>query len=311
MRAIITFFLSTASVLAFSAQTVSVNVNIDGLPFRVVSTPSGINCPDSCEAKFHQNDTVVLTAVPDFFMEKPDLFYVAWDGSCNDPSATCTINEQGNFSVSAEIPIGVIASLLRYPSPVLDPTHPDWPIPRYDENGYGYGVVDNLTGIQWMQDANCMQTHYSWLDNGWDGIDEPADGLVDRPTAEEFIAGINSGMYNACITNDPDYYQDACIDQGGVWAFPTKDELESLVDERFGPPRISNSIGDGQATDGDPFFNLSNDHYWSSTEYVREQPSDPNSVWVVSVGEGTVGQAGIFTGDGFHPIWLVCRPPAN
>jgi hypothetical protein len=323
MRAIITFFLSTASVLAFSAQTVSVEVFSSGShPFRVVSTPSGINCPDdSCEAKFRQNTTIVLTAVPDLPFEDPSLFFVEWGGDCSDISPTCTISEQGNFSVTAKIPLAYIQNAYS-PSRVLQPGDPDWPVPRYydqysDDFGYDSGFIDDfLTGIRWMEDANCMQTHYPELDTGAysqgpgdpnEYVDYPGDGAVDWPNALSFMDGVNSGNYNACT---PDFY-DECINQGGVWALPTKDELESLVDERFVSPMISNGVSDAQATEGDPFLNVSSAAYWSSTPHVVDPALDLNEVWVVSVDDGSVEQTGTDVGAGFHPVWLVCKQPAN
>ena len=123
-----------------------------------------------------------------------------------------------------------------------------------------------------------------------------------------FIDGVNSGTYDACT---PDFY-DECINQGGVWTLPTKDELESLVDERFVSPMISNSVSDAQATQGDPFLNVSSAAYWSSTPHVAVDPAlDPNRVWVVSVDDGSLIQTGTGVEAGFHPVWLVCKQPAN
>jgi hypothetical protein len=190
-------------------------------------------------------------------------------------------------------------------------------VPRYyqyeDYPEYnGLIVADQLTGLHWMRDANCMQSHYPWIDSGEYGqvnpgdpneyIDYPGDGAVDWPSAINFVAGINSGNYPGCA---PLY--DACVESGGLWSLPNKDELESLVDERFPPPRVSNAVGDMQTSEGDPFLNIYDGYYWSMTEYVTDPPPDPNAVWVVSVSEGSVKSASTGMGDNFHSIWLVCR----
>jgi hypothetical protein len=320
MRTIAAIFLLLGTALAHSAQNVSLEVIIDQLPFRVVSTPGGIDCPGNCDATFHQTDTVVLTATIELSLGE-SFFYVEWGGDCHDSSPTCTITEQGRYSITAQLPEQALQSIF-HASTVLVPGDPDWPVPRYydqyaDDFGYADGIVDDfLTGLRWMRDANCMQAHYPELDTGAysqvpgdpnEYVDYPGDGAVDWPDALSFMDSVNSGVYDACT---PDLY-DECINQGGVWTLPTKDELESLVDERFVSPMISNGVSDAQATEGDPFLNVSSAAYWSSTPHVVDPALDLNEVWVVSVDDGSVEHTGTDVGAGFHPVWLVCKQPVN
>jgi len=117
-----------------------------------------------------------------------------------------------------------------------------WPSPRFANNGDGT-VTDNLTGLIWLQNANCMGTNYPEFDN--DNI--AGDGLVTWQHSLDFIAGINDGTYSAC---------------GGVspltdWRLPNIRELHSLVDYGNAYPAISSDH---------PFDNFQFDsHYWSST----------------------------------------------
>jgi hypothetical protein len=116
-----------------------------------------------------------------------------------------------------------------------------WPSPRFTDNGDGT-VTDNLTGLMWLQDANCINTQYPNFDN--DGT--VGDGKVTWQHALDFVAGINSGAYPNCGAGYTD------------WRLPNIIELESLINA--GEIDVSAWLN----TQG--FINVAgDDDYWSST----------------------------------------------
>jgi len=62
-----------------------------------------------------------------------------------------------------------------------------WPSPRFMDNGDGT-ITDNLTGLMWLQDANCIATEYP----GFDTSGTFGDGAVSWPIALDFVADINN-----------------------------------------------------------------------------------------------------------------------
>ena len=115
----------------------------------------------------------------------------------------------------------------------------DWPTPRFTDNGNNT-LTDNLTGLIWLKDANCLATTYSGVD---------PDGRVTWQEALNFVAGINSGIYSACGAG----YDD--------WRLPNRKELYSLIDFSQSNPALP---------PGYPFINVataSPGSYWSSTTY--------------------------------------------
>lgn len=113
-----------------------------------------------------------------------------------------------------------------------------WPSPRFFDNGDGT-ITDNLTGLIWLKDANCMATHYPAFDT--DGT--AGDGRVTWQHALDFVTGINRGTYQDCSAG----YSD--------WRLPNIIELESLSNSEYG------DISDWLESQG--FKNV--DSYWSST----------------------------------------------
>ena len=53
----------------------------------------------------------------------------------------------------------------------------------------------------------------------------------------------------------------------GDWRLPTKSEWEAFFDTNYSYPALSNTAGDGQLTDGNPFILNSYDHplFWTQT----------------------------------------------
>ena len=127
-----------------------------------------------------------------------------------------------------------------------------WPNPRFTDNGDGT-VTDNLTGLMWLKDANCMATSYPEFDN--DGV--AGDGEVTWQHSLDFVAGINDGSYTYCGGNQP--YTD--------WRLPNIKELLSLIHYGFYDPALPCTAGPCQWQEGDPFINVppSSSPYWSST----------------------------------------------
>lgn len=136
------------------------------------------------------------------------------------------------------------------------------PIPRFTDKGDGT-IKDNLTGLIWLKNANCIGTRYPSFDNE----ETPGDGMVSWHQALTFVAGINNGTYD-------------CGDTSGKrrthrtdWRLPNIRELFSLVDFAFWDPVISNAVGNARCTPIDCAFsnfpgNPSspwNPFYWSST----------------------------------------------
>ncbi len=142
-----------------------------------------------------------------------------------------------------------------------------WPIPRFTDNGDGT-VTDNLTGLIWLKDANCIATNYPGYDN--DGT--AGDGRVTWQHALDFVAGINDGTYPACGAGNTD------------WRLPNSNELASLVDKRYYNPTLPNTAGTGQWSAGDPFDFVQSYVYWSGTSYA----GDPYGAWLVVMFDGGV-----------------------
>jgi hypothetical protein len=112
-----------------------------------------------------------------------------------------------------------------------------WPTPRFKNNSDG-SVTDNLSGLVWLQDANCIASHYPGIS---------ADGLVDWSSGLVFVAGINDGTYGQCGAGKTD------------WRLPNRKEMLSLIDFSHYSPALPT---------GHPFLNVglaSPGEYWTAT----------------------------------------------
>lgn len=118
----------------------------------------------------------------------------------------------------------------------------DWPNPRFTDNNDGT-VTDNLTGLIWLLDADPF-------------------GVL---TWTEALAACNSLAADGIILDDGSV--------AGDWRLPNVRELHSLIDYGQGDPAVTNTNGTGQWSEGDPFFNVSNNAYWTSTS------CQPGSTW--------------------------------
>lgn len=129
-----------------------------------------------------------------------------------------------------------------------------WPVPRFTDNGNGT-VTDNLTGLIWLKNANCIGTEIP----GFDHDATVGDGMVTRQHALNFVAGLNSGT----IAGDEGVlYHTGCGDtsKGGTqqsdWRLPNRFELESLLDLGQKGPSLPS---------GHPFLHVILDYYWTSS----------------------------------------------
>lgn len=126
-----------------------------------------------------------------------------------------------------------------------------WPDQRFADNGDGT-VTDNLTGLVWLRNANCIGTNHQEFD---------LDGKVAWQQALDFIAGVNDGPYADCGAGHTD------------WRLPNKKELYSLVDYGRKYPALDT---------GHPFQNVLNWRYWSSSSWYEV----PSQAWVVDMAYG-------------------------
>lgn len=97
--------------------------------------------------------------------------------------------------------------------------------PRFTDNGDGT-VTDNLTGLIWLQNANCIGTQ-SWL-----------SALSEANTLADDSCGLTDGSV------------------AGDWRLPNIRELHSLID--YGNHHLAFPIGH-------PFSGVQSSGYWSST----------------------------------------------
>lgn len=147
-----------------------------------------------------------------------------------------------------------------------------WPKPRFNDNGDGT-MTDNLTGLTWLKDANCMATHYPGADKdlsaqaSWETA---GDGAVSWQHALDFVASINSGAYPKC--------------GGGKtgWRLPHVNEMDSLVNLFIGtaiptPTTLSWLTGEG-------FKNIQTRLYWLSTTHAE----NPLTGWDIDMEFGWV-----------------------
>ena len=100
-----------------------------------------------------------------------------------------------------------------------------WPDPRFTDNGDGT-VTDNLTGLVWLQDADC------WGKETW------AQALAAATGAGPWFCASPAGI----VAND--------------WRLPNIQELQSLIDHSQSYPALPPNH---------PFADVQNHLYWSST----------------------------------------------
>jgi hypothetical protein len=120
-----------------------------------------------------------------------------------------------------------------------------WPATRFTPNSDGT-VTDNLTGLIWLKNAGCFAPTL------W------ATALTD----------VNQLASGACGLTDNS--------KPGDWRMPNLNELESLIDPSASTPAL---------TPGNPFSNVSNAIYWTSTSYFGGETGSPDA-WAIRMGDG-------------------------
>jgi Protein of unknown function (DUF1566) len=128
-----------------------------------------------------------------------------------------------------------------------------WPIPRFTDLGNG-AVRDNLTGLIWLQQANCFGQRL------W------AQALIAANTLATGLCDLTDGSVP------------------GDWRLPNIRELYSLIDVGFHLPALSNAAGTAQCTATDcAFLDVRSDLYWSSTTHAGTM----SQAWIAGLGSGS------------------------
>lgn len=129
------------------------------------------------------------------------------------------------------------------------------PLPAQRFTAVNGKVTDNLTGLVWLQNANCTEAV--------GGISKSSGNL----NWNDSLVWCNNLASGKCGLTDGS--------MAGQWRLPTRKELQSLNDlSRYSPALPA----------GHPFSSVQTDYYWSSTAYAR----DINNAWLVNMNNGVV-----------------------
>jgi hypothetical protein len=144
-----------------------------------------------------------------------------------------------------------------------------WPTPRFADNGDGT-VTDKLTGLVWLKNANCYDRTMSW---------------------NEALFSVNSLSNGQCGLSDGS--------TAGTWRVPNRKELLSLMNFAYYSPSLSNLVGTGKWSQGDPFDNVVLSRYWSSSTNANIT----NDAWEADMIDGVLNY-GWFKTHGYY-VWPV------
>jgi len=137
---------------------------------------------------------------------------------------------------------------------------------RFADNGDGT-ITDKLTGLIWLKNAGCLAPAF-WANA---------------------VTEVNQLASGACGLSDGS--------SAGQWRMPNLIELESLIDVSASNPALSAA---------NPFANVSNGIYWTSTTYYGGEGGSPNA-WAIRLSDGR------YMNDGFsnakatasNAVWAV------
>jgi Protein of unknown function (DUF1566)/HYDIN/CFA65/VesB-like, Ig-like domain len=105
----------------------------------------------------------------------------------------------------------------------------EWPSPRFEDNGNGT-ITDHLTGLVWLQNANCFGALQHWL-----------YALDDCNNLSSGTCGLTDGS------------------AAGDWRLPNPKELLSLIDYSQYAPALPT---------GHPFQNIQISYYWAADTLI-------------------------------------------
>ena len=84
----VTIISATTVTAAFKVTSFTVAASISGsAPGRIVSDPTGIDCPGTCSAAFDAGTSVTLTELPE-----PNSRFDGWTGGCTGTSTSCVVS---------------------------------------------------------------------------------------------------------------------------------------------------------------------------------------------------------------------------
>ena len=128
------------------------------------------------------------------------------------------------------------------------------PSPRFTDNGDG-SVTDNMTGLIWLKDANCLETV--------GGVTKSTGDLIwtEALTWSNNLADGSCGLTDGSVVGD--------------WRLPNCKELHSLLNLGNITPSLPVVH---------PFVNVQPTHYWSSTTNMN----NTSYAWDVSMNYGNV-----------------------
>lgn len=153
-----------------------------------------------------------------------------------------------------------------------------WPSPRFSDQGNGT-VVDNLTGLTWMKNANCTETAGGIAKGA--GTLKWSDALTWSNNLKNGSCGLADGS------------------SAGQWRLPNFNELSSLLDYSIASMVVYPFLPIIPA--GHPFANVQANSYWSST---TDSASHGNA-WSLTLASGltlTVGKSDT------RNVWAVRTP---
>lgn len=119
-------------------------------------------------------------------------------------------------------------------------------------------VVDSLTGLSWLRNANCTETV----------------GGVNK--AYGYLTWANAVTWSKSLTSGKCGLTDGST--AGQWRLPTRKELQTLLDASKYEPALPV---------GHPFSNFQAAYYWSSSTYAVSTAD----AWFVSMMDGSVDHA--------------------
>ncbi|QLQ33585.1 MAG: DUF1566 domain-containing protein [Candidatus Thiothrix singaporensis] len=164
-------------------------------------------------------------------------------------------------------------------------------------------VTDALTGLSWLQNADCLRTEYP----EYDQQGTVGDGTVTWQQALDFVKGVNNKTYDKC--NAGKY----------TWRLPNIREIQTLVDFSLGAPAIANTGGQDKWTAGNPFNNVANVLYWSSTSDGHAPANTASRAWPPGCGAVPTGRmpktaaaaSMVFRWVGYGRCWMRAAQPAT